>query len=141
MIQTGKTTLTNIHGEPLSEIEKRPTDEDYARTPRLPLDKYPDVPLVQDAPFFTARVRDSRVSLDTLAGLYRIGHTVDYLASGFPSVKRSDIQAIIDFYLTEKVIVDAYLDHGDELAEITREFWEANFGTYQFKLSRSGNLA
>ena len=132
MTKIAKTVRSNIHGVPLNEIQKRPTDEDYARTPRLPIGKYPNLPLVQEPPFFTARVKGSRVSLDSLAGFYRIGHTVDYLADGFPTVEHSDIQVIIDFYLAEREIVDAYLDHGEELAEISREFWESNFGVPNF---------
>ena len=132
MSQTANKPATNIHGVPLSEIEKRPTDEEIGAIPRIPLEQYPDVPLYQDE-HRRVLVKGSRVSLDSLAGLHRLGKSVDYLADGFPSVDRKSIQEIINFYLKERDAVDEYLDYNESLAEISKEFWEANFGAYPFK--------
>ena len=132
MTQTAKNVRTNIHGVPLSEIEKRPSAEEIARTPRLPLHLYPDVPLYQDE-HLRVRVKGSRVSLDSLAGFHRLGKTIDYLAEGFPSVDRSTIRKVIDFYLQERDLVNEYLDYNEKLGDVSNEFWESNFGKYTFK--------
>lgn len=137
MTQTAKNARTNIHGVPLSDIEKHPTVEEIACTPRLPLHLYPDVPLFQDE-HMRVRVKGSRVSLDSLAGYFRLGKSIDYLVGGFPSVQRGTIQKVIDFYLRERHTVDEYLDYNEKLAEISQDFWESNFGKYTFKAT--GNI-
>ena len=127
MAHTQKKVVTNIHGVPLSEIALRPSAEEVARTPVIPLRAYPQVPLYQDE-HYRVRVKGSRVTLDSLAGYYRLGRTVDDLVRSFPSVQRNVIQTVIDFYCVERAVVDEYLDYQEELGRISQEFWESNFG-------------
>ena len=44
------------------------------------------------------RFENSRITLPVIIGLYRNGDNVDDLDSGYPTLKRDDIQALIDYY-------------------------------------------
>jgi uncharacterized protein (DUF433 family) len=63
------------------------------------------------------RVRNSRVSLDTIIIRTQMGDTVDRIHSGFPTVSVSQIKEILAWYHNNKAEVDEYIQQGQEEAE------------------------
>jgi uncharacterized protein (DUF433 family) len=89
----------------------------YVNTLRF---KFPDtVPLVQweDG---SIRVKDSRVTLDTIIGRFHVGDTLDEIHDGFPTVSLAQTNAIIGWYLNNQTEVDAYLEQEEAGAERVR---------------------
>lgn len=75
----------------------------------------------------TVRVRDTRVTLDTILACYHQGDTPEGIHTGFPTVAVADIYAIIAYYLAHQAEVDAYLKRQAAEAERLRETIEANY--------------
>ena len=78
---------------------------------------FPDtVPLVQweDG---SIRVRNSRVTLETIVIRSRMGDTVERIHSGYPTVLVSQIKQILAWYFDNKAEVDEYIQQGEEEAE------------------------
>jgi len=69
------------------------------------------VPLVDryEGEIRTIRVIGSRITLDTLVGIFQRGETVEYLADGFPTLSLEQIKAVIGWYLTHQREADEYL--------------------------------
>jgi len=71
---------------------------------------FPDgIPLHQDSDG-TIRVKGSRVTLDTLVGIFKRGDTLDGIAEGFPSLTLAQIDAVIGWYLNHQAEADEYLE-------------------------------
>ncbi|HYV12761.1 MAG TPA: DUF433 domain-containing protein [Pyrinomonadaceae bacterium] len=78
---------------------------------------FPDtVPLVQ-LETGGVRVRNSRVSLDTIIIRTQMGDTIERIHSGFPTVSVSQINEILAWYHDNKAEVDEYVQQGQEEAE------------------------
>lgn len=77
------------------------------------------VPLVQweDG---TIRVPGSRVTLNTIVGRFQVGDTLADIHDGFPTVSLTQIKIIIEWYLTNQLEVDAYLEQEEAEAERMR---------------------
>lgn len=77
------------------------------------------VPLVDryEGTIRTIRVIGSRITLDTLVGIYQREDSVEYLADAFPTLSRKQIKAVIDWYLTHQSEADEYLEEGEAEAE------------------------
>ena len=81
---------------------------------------FPDgIPLNQDHAG-TIRVKGSRVTLDTLVGIFKRGDTLDEIAEGFPSLTLAQIDAVIGWYLNHQSEADEYLEEGYIEAERLR---------------------
>ena len=67
------------------------------------------------------RVIASRITLDTLVGIFQRGDSVEEIADGFPTLSLEQIKAVIDWYLTHQGEADEYLE---ERAAAAEAFWK-----------------
>jgi len=74
------------------------------------------VPLVQ-LETGGVRVRNSRVSLETIVIRMQVGDTVEDIHRGFPTVSVSQIKEIVAWYFDNKADVDEYIRQGQEEVE------------------------
>ena len=78
---------------------------------------FPDtVPLVQ-LENGAVRVRNSRVTLETIVIRMQMGDTVERIHSGFPTVSVSQIEEILAWYFDNKAEADNYLQQIEEESE------------------------
>lgn len=87
------------------------------------------------------RVIGSRITLDTLIGIYKRGDTLEEIHEGFPSLSLEQIKSVIAWYLNHTAEADEYLAEGDaeeeelikrlqmqprdkELRELLKQRWE-----------------
>jgi uncharacterized protein (DUF433 family) len=93
---------------------------------------FPDtVPLVQ-LENGAVRVRDSRVTLETIVHRTQVGDTIEDIHSGFPTVSVSQINDILAWYHDNKPEADEYLQQVEEEEEKLRQWIESQPG-YQEK--------
>lgn len=85
------------------------------------------VPLVQ-LENGAIRVRNSRVSLDTIVIRTQMGDTVKRIHSGFPTVSVSQIKEIRAWYFDNKADVDEYIQQGQAEGERLRQWVESQPG-------------
>ena len=76
----------------------------------------------------TIRVIGSRITLDTLVGVFKRGDTVEELTEAFPSLSLDQIKAVIGWYLTHREKADEYLEEGEAEAERLRQSIESQPG-------------
>ena len=89
---------------------------------------FPDsVPLVQ-LENGAVRVRDSRVTLETIVYRMQVGDTIDDIHSGFPTVSTSQIKDILAWYFENKAEADEYLQQVEEESERLRQWVESQPG-------------
>ncbi len=70
----------------------------------------------------------SRITLDTLVGVFKRGETVEELTEAFPSLSLDQIRAVINWYLTHQSEADEYLEEGEAEAERQRQWIESQPG-------------
>ena len=75
------------------------------------------VPLVQ-LETGGVRVRNSRVTLETIVHRMQVGDTVEEIHDGFPTVSVSTIKEILAWYFDNKAEADEYLQQQQAEAEI-----------------------
>jgi uncharacterized protein (DUF433 family) len=81
----------------------------------------PDLPLVFDE-FGVARIKGTRVTLDSVITAFRFGATPEETVFQYPTLDLADVYAIIAYYLRAKDTVDTYLaEHEARRAEVRRE--------------------
>ncbi|HSE15456.1 MAG TPA: DUF433 domain-containing protein [Pyrinomonadaceae bacterium] len=81
---------------------------------------FPDtVPLVQweDG---SVRVRNSRVTLDTIVGRMQMGDTTEEIHESFPTVSVTQIKEILAWYFANKAEADEFLEQNEAEAEEIR---------------------
>jgi uncharacterized protein (DUF433 family) len=89
---------------------------------------FPDsVPLVQ-LENGAVRVRNSRVTLETIVIRTQMGDTVERIHSGFPTVSISQIKDILAWYFDNKADVDEYIRQLEEEAERIFQWIESQPG-------------
>jgi uncharacterized protein (DUF433 family) len=89
---------------------------------------FPDnVPLVQ-LENGAVRVRNSRVSLETIVIRTQVGDTVDDIHDGFPTVSISQIKEILAWYEDNKADVDEYIQELEAEAERIFQWFESRPG-------------
>jgi len=89
---------------------------------------FPDtVPLVQ-LENGAIRVRDSRVTLETIVIRKQVGDTVEDIHSGFPTVSVSQIKEILAWYDDNKADVDEYIQQLQAEAERIFQWFESRPG-------------
>jgi len=96
------------------------------------------VPLIDrnegyDGTIRTIRVIGSRITLDTLVGVYQRGDTVEELTEAFPSLSLAQIKAVIGWYLTHRREADEYLEEGEAEAEATWKRIESQPGYAEWR--------
>ncbi len=72
------------------------------------------------------RVGNTRVTLMTIVGSYRINESPDQIHEGFSTVSLADINAVIAFYLAHQEKVDEYIRQEKAEGERWRQEYEAN---------------
>ena len=85
------------------------------------------VPLVQ-LETGGVRVRNSRVSLETIVIRTQMGDTVERIHSGFPTVSISQIKEILSWYFDNKAAADEYLEQVEVEGERIRQRIESQPG-------------
>ena len=82
------------------------------------------VPLATDA-HGVIRVAGTRVTLDTVIGVYSQGSTPEEIVEGFDVLRLDDIYAVITYYLRHREEVEEYLRRREAEAEEIRRKVEA----------------
>jgi uncharacterized protein (DUF433 family) len=89
---------------------------------------FPDgVPLVQ-LDNGAIRVRNSRVTLETIVIRMQVGDTIEDIHEGFPTVSVSQIKAILGWYFDNKAEADEYLQEVEAEWEKLRQWVESQPG-------------
>ena len=70
----------------------------------------------------------SRITLDTLIGVFKRGDTVEELTEAFPSLSLEQIRAVINWYFTNQSEADEYLEEREVEAEKLRQWIESQPG-------------
>ena len=84
------------------------------------------VPLETD-PDGVMRVRQTRVTLDTIVAAFQEGATAEEIAQQYPSVALADVYQIIGYYLRRRDEVEAYLKKRKGEADGLQKQMEARF--------------
>jgi uncharacterized protein (DUF433 family) len=87
------------------------------------------------------RVGGTRVSLGTVLGAFNSGCAAEEILLKYPSLKLTDIYAVIAYYLRNREKVDTYLEERRRVAEQVRAENEARFppqGVREHLLARRG---
>ena len=84
------------------------------------------VPLEQDDQG-TIRVKDSRVTLETLLAVFKKGATAEEIFEGFPTLDLADIYSVIAYYLHHREQVEAYLKEQELKAAQMRQKIESSY--------------
>lgn len=86
----------------------------------------PKLETTQTVPFtFTEdggiRVSDSRVSLESVIYHFNLGASAEQIVYKFPALNLADVYAVIAYYLTNRQLVDNYINQQDAKAEANRK--------------------
>jgi uncharacterized protein (DUF433 family) len=73
------------------------------------------------------RVGPTRIPLDRVIYAFNTGCTAEAILDDFPTLKLTDIYAVITYYLWHREVVDAYLRAREEHAEEIRREHEARW--------------
>lgn len=73
------------------------------------------------------RVGGTRVRLDTVITAYHMGSAAEEILLKYPSLRLTDIYAVITYYLWHREEVDRYLDDGRRREAEVRQENEARF--------------
>lgn len=74
------------------------------------------------------RVSGSRVTLDSVVAAFNAGATAEEIACQYPTLKSSDVYAVITYYLRQHKDVDAYLLERRKVSNRVRQHNQARFG-------------
>ena len=85
------------------------------------------VPLVQ-LENGAVRVRNSRVTLETIVHRMQMGETAEEIHDGFPTVSVTQIKEILAWYFDNKADADQYLQEVEEEGERLRRLIESQPG-------------
>jgi uncharacterized protein (DUF433 family) len=85
-----------------------------------------DVPLRTDE-HGKIRIGSSRVLLELVIYAFQQGETAESIVDSYPTLKLSDVYAVLAFFLTHRADVDAYMQEADEAAEQIRREVEAKY--------------
>lgn len=85
------------------------------------------VPLVQ-LENGAVRVRNSRVTLETIVHRMQMGYTIEEIHASFPTVSVTLIKEILDWYFDNKADADEYLHEVEEKGRRLREWAESQPG-------------
>ena len=74
----------------------------------------------------TIRIKDSRVSLDSIVHHFKLGATAEQIVQSFPSVSLADVYSTIAYYLTRRSEIETYLERQEGEADNLQRELEAN---------------
>lgn len=89
------------------------------------------------------RVTGTRVPIDLIVYDYRNGATAEEIAEHYPTLKLSDVHAVLSYYLEHRPEVDAYVAEQEKLADAKRHEMERAYphkGLRERLLARLQNL-
>lgn len=84
------------------------------------------VPIQIDA-HGVARVGGTRVTLESVMGVFKQGSSPEEIVSSFPTLKLADVYAVLTFYLKNREQVEQYLDEAERQGEAIRREIEAHY--------------
>jgi len=87
------------------------------------------------------RVRDSRVSLDSLVYLFREGMSVESMVESYPALSPEQVHGALAFYLANQEQIDAYLADGQHAAESQHQQSRQTNAELIAKLQRARNAS
>jgi len=90
-------------------------------------------PLVQLEKNGAVRVRDSRVTLETIVHRMQMGDTAEEIHDSFPTVSVTQIKEILDWYFDNKADADEYLRQVEEKGEKLRQWAESQPGYKEWR--------
>ena len=67
------------------------------------------------------RVGKTRVRLDTVVYAFNEGYSVEEIVSQYPTLKLSDVYAVIAYYLSNRITIDAYVAERAERGQTLRK--------------------
>ena len=68
------------------------------------------------------RIGETRILLELVIHAYLRGESVEEIVDSYPTLKLSDVYAVLAYYLTHRTEIDAYVRDADQRAEqIQRE--------------------
>ena len=73
------------------------------------------------------RAGDTRVLLELVIHAYLRGETVEEIVDSYPSLKLSDVYAVLAYYLTHHTEVDTYVRDADKRADQIQQQVEASY--------------
>ena len=73
------------------------------------------------------RVGGTRVRLDTVVGAFNVGSSPEEIVLKYPSLRLTDVYAVVTYYLWHQEEVDAYLEERSRRADEVRRENEARF--------------
>lgn len=73
------------------------------------------------------RVGNTRVTLDTVVGVFKQGTTAEEIVYRYPSLRLADVYATIAFYLNHQQEVETYLQLRQQQAQEVRKMNEVRF--------------
>lgn len=73
------------------------------------------------------RIGNTRVTLDTVIGVFKQGTTAEEIVYRYPSLRLADVYATIAFYLNHQQEVETYLQQRQQQAQEIRKMNEARF--------------
>ena len=86
----------------------------------------PPVPLRTDA-HGVLRVGKTRVPLDTVVYAFNQGASAEEIVMSYPSLELGDVYAVVNYYLHNRIEVDAYLSQSETESARIREENEKRF--------------
>ncbi len=84
-----------------------------------------------------ARVGGTRVPLEVIVGLYRMGESAEDLHRNFPTVELADIYQTIAYSIRHKDEVDEYLRNAEQRAAETRKMIESRPGYEPYEVFKA----
>ena len=69
----------------------------------------------------TYRIRDTRVSLDSLVHLFREGLSAESMVESYPALTLEQVHGALAFYLANQKEIDKYLAEGQRMAQAHQE--------------------
>ena len=90
------------------------------------------VPLVQ-LENGAVRVRNSRVTLETIVHRMQVGDTIETIHEGFPTVSVLQIKEILDWYFINRAEADEYLKQVEAEGERLRQWAESQPGYKEWR--------
>ena len=88
------------------------------------------IPLSVDA-HGTVRVGGTRLTLETVLGLFKQGASPPEIVTALPDLELADVYAVITYYLRHRADVDAYLQEQEAKAAAVRHKIAARQGDQQ----------
>lgn len=74
----------------------------------------------------TIRIKDSRVSVDSIIHHFKLGVTAEQIVQSFPSLKLGDVYSSIAYYLTHRHEMEEYLEEQTVAADNLQGELESN---------------